>query len=115
MTDSPAQEFARHMEKNAALRVRLADQGVDLSAHRPTDVVFHAETQHDAAVLGRELSQRGFLISLLSPQDGRWVLEAGALITTADALGEPFTQAMLQLAAQHGATYDGWGCDLEKL
>jgi hypothetical protein len=32
---------------------------------------------------------------------------------TADALGEDFTQAMLQLATRSGASYEGWGCDLE--
>jgi hypothetical protein len=114
MLEKTAQEFARHMERNAALRGRLEEKGVDLSVHRPTDVVFHAGTQHDAAVLGRELSQRGFLISLLSPREEIWVVEAGALVTTADALGDDFTEAMVQLGAKWGGTYDGWGCDLEQ-
>lgn len=103
------------MERNTALQSSLQQKGVDLSVHRPTDVVFLSGSQHDAAVLGRELYQRGFLISLLAPRDDRWALEAGALITTADALGEDFTQAMLQLAAQSGASYEGWGCDLEAI
>jgi hypothetical protein len=101
------------MERNAALLARLEEKGLDLTKHRPTDVVFLAGTQHDAAVLGRELSQRGFLISLLAPREEKWVLEAGALIVTGEALGEQFTEAMVQLAARHEAHYDGWGCDLE--
>lgn len=105
-----------HRLRNAQLRRSLVDKGVVLSAQRPVDVHFWAETQRDAAILARALYQKGFLLKLIAPAAGpvdeeRWTVEAGALIVPDEILGDTFTAAMIRLAAGCGATYDGWATE----
>jgi hypothetical protein len=68
MTEEQLQEsIGAHRECNAPMRQMLSGRGGDLSEQRPIDVHFWAWTQRDAAVLGRELFKKGFLVKLLSP------------------------------------------------
>ncbi len=115
--DQIQESLAKHRQRNAGLKQVLLDKGVNLTEQRPTDVHFWAWSQRDAAVLARELFKKGFLVKLLSPSpapgdEGRWGIEAGALIVPEQILGDEFTEGMVRLAAQCDAVYDGWGTEV---
>jgi hypothetical protein len=108
---------AGHRARNAELRLHLTRKGIALSEGRPVDVHFLADDQHDAAMLARELFKKGFLVKLLAPagqdeSDGRWSVEAGALVPPDQILGERLTAQLVRMAADCGAVYDGWGTEL---
>jgi regulator of RNase E activity RraB len=108
---------AAHRTRNAQLRERLIQSAVALSESRPVDVHFWAGDQHDAAVLGRELFKKGFLVKLLAPASddaggSRWNVEAGALVPPEQILGDRLTEQLVRLASDCGAVYDGWGTAL---
>lgn len=117
VTDDEIQSaIAAHRTRNAELRERLMQNGVGLAERRPVDVHFWANDQHDAALLGRELFKKGFLIKLLAPthdaDDSRWNVEAGALVPPEQILGDQLTEQLVRLAADCGAVYDGWATEL---
>jgi|DewCreStandDraft_4_1066084.scaffolds.fasta_scaffold17484_4 regulator of RNase E activity RraB len=117
MADQIQGELIKHRQRNAELRQVLLSKGINLSEQRPVDVHFWTWSQRDAAVLGRELFKKGFLVKLLSPSptpenEERWVVEAGALIVPDEILGDEFTEGMVRLAAQCEGTYDGWGTEV---
>jgi len=106
-----------HRARNTELRKQLTLKTVALSDARPVDVHFWAGDQHDAAMLGRELFKKGFLVKLLAPaSDGgrasRWNVDAGALIPPEDILGDRLTERLVRMAADCDAVYDGWGTEL---
>ena len=108
---------AAHRARNAELRERLIRSAVALSESRPVDVHFWADDQHGAAVLGRELFKKGFLVKLMAPVTyetggSRWNIEAGALVPPEQILGDRLTEQLVRLAADCGAVYDGWGTSL---
>jgi hypothetical protein len=109
--------LSEHRQRNAELQKVLVAKNIDLKERRPIDVHFWAWSQRDAAVIGRDLFKRGFLVKLIapSPQPGdeeRWGVEAGALIVPEEILGDEFTEGMVRLASTQDGTYDGWGTDL---
>ena len=120
MTEHELEEsLSGHRIRNSGLRQTLNSKGVDLTEGRPVDVHFWAWSQRDAAVLARELYKKGFLVKLLSSQsaanqEGRWGIEAGALIVPEEILGDDFTEGMVRLAANCDGVYDGWGTEGEE-
>lgn len=98
--DQIVQALAGHLQRNALLKQALVDKNVDIDRQRPIDIHFWTPSQHDAAVLARELYKKGFLVKLIaSSGDGnRWSVEAGALIVPEEILGDEFTEAMVRLA-----------------
>lgn len=114
-----ADSVRRHSERNAELRVLLEERGVDLSEPRPIEFHFHAGSQRDAAVLGRALFEMGFLVQLLAPAPTEddpdyWVVEAGAQVAPARALGDELTTRLVKLASKNDADFDGWGTSVER-
>jgi hypothetical protein len=108
--DEVCSEVRRHMERNALLKVSLAQKGIPLDADRPVDVHFVAFTQRDASVLARRLYGMGFLVKLIAPSgSGRWDVEAGARVTPIRILSEEFTKELVQAAIDEDAKHDGWG------
>jgi regulator of RNase E activity RraB len=105
--------IAGHRARNAELGRVLASKGVELTEKRPVDVHFWADDQHDAALLAKEGFRKGFLVKLLCPSqdsgDGRWNVEAGALVPPDQVLGDHLTEQLVRIAANCGAVYDGWG------
>jgi len=105
--------IAGHRVRNVELGRVLASKGVELAEKRPVDVHFWADDQRDAALLARELFRIGFLVKLLCPsedrKDGRWNIEAGALVPPDQVLGDHLTEQLVRMAANCGAVYDGWG------
>jgi len=115
--DQFAEAMAGHRRRNAELKDTLSENGVDLLHRRPIDVHFWAWSQRDAAILGRELYRKGFLVktiarSRIAGDEESWSVEAGALIVPEEILGEEFTDDMVRLAARCEAVYDGWGTEV---
>ena len=110
-------ELLGHQARNAALKARFLEKGVDLMEARPIEFYFSANSQRDASVLGRSLYAMGFLIRLLAPaatsdQPDRWVVEAGARVSLAEALGDELTSKLVTLATSEDCEYDGCGASV---
>ncbi len=105
-----------HAVRNAALLKDLRLRGVDVSLSHSVEHHFWARDQRSAALLAQRLYELGHLILVISPvdEDGSkmWNVEAGIQRTLEDAGGERVTDELVRLAAQFGATYDGWGANI---
>jgi regulator of RNase E activity RraB len=106
-----------HRQRNRKLRMDFKLRGVDFDEPRPIDFHFWAWTQRDAAVVGRELYKKGFLIRLLAPapssdEQDRWSVEAGVRISLNEALGDELTEKLVKLAAEEDSVFDGWGTSI---
>jgi Regulator of ribonuclease activity B len=100
-TEDPIQSaVAEHRRRNAELKNTLADKGVDLAKKRPVDVYFWCDDRHAAAMVAKALYAKGFLVTLLCPSKDpdrtQWSVEAGALISPDEILGDHLTASALR-------------------
>jgi hypothetical protein len=107
-------EVMAHDARNAALRADLENRGVDLQSPRSIELHFWSPNQRSAALLGKSLYDRGFLVLVLGPAvnaegNRRWNLEVGANLPAERALDTAFTRDLVNLANQQSSEYDGWG------
>ena len=118
MNDEFAESVRDHHRRNAELVQRLEWTGVDLETPRLIEHHFWAAVQGQCAALARELERRGFIVLVLArverPGDERelWNVEAGIEQRIHDAVSEAVVSAMVEIARQFGAVYDGWGTRL---
>lgn len=103
-----------HNRRNLEYRDKLIAGGIWLDDARPVELHFWADEQMGAAMLARSLYQSGFLVLMLAPseqEDGnvRWSIQIGLKTPIARILSADFTEAMVRLAADHSAEFDGWG------
>ena len=106
-----------HDGRNEELLRTLQTRGVALDKARSVEYHFWANSQREAAMLAKELYNRGFLVLAISPVDGAdgsqsWNVEAGATHAPAVAASRETSEDLTRLAAQFDAIYDGWGTSL---
>ena len=106
--------MAGHDARNIELLKHLQEEGVALGVPRPVEHHFFASNQRNAALLAKELYERGYLILVLSPpvaedDSGSWNLEAGIQRTPDEAASHDVTEELVRLAAKYDTHYDGWG------
>jgi regulator of RNase E activity RraB len=118
MTESEIRAIIRgHEKRNAELLRSLRLKGVALNEARPVEHHFWANSQGDAALLARELYDRGYLVLAISPVTtvdgaGMWNVEAGVEQTPSVAASRDVTEELSRLAARSDSVYDGWGTSI---
>lgn len=103
-----------HNLRNRKLVQVFKSRNVSLDEARSIELHFWADRQSNAVRLGHELYKKGFVILVLKPEDtiedaGRWNIEAGVKATISSVISESFTKDLVNLAAEAGGEYDGWG------
>ena len=115
MTENEIKGIIRgHEERNQELLRTLQSKGVAIDEARSVEHHFWANSQREAAMLAKELYDRGFLILAIFPvdlEDGAklWDVEAGLTQSAAAAASQQVSEDLTRLAAGFEATYDGWG------
>ena len=96
----------------------LANAGADLSKPHPLEHHFNSPTPDAAAPVLAWGAANGYAASPLSEDvsEGQpyvyFDLVKGTVLAIESITSE--TTAMLEVAAEHGIEYDGWGCGAEK-
>jgi regulator of RNase E activity RraB len=90
---------------------------VALDERRSIEHHFWASSQREAALLGKELYDHGFLVLVISPvntEDGSivWNVEAAVEQTPSLAGSRQVSQELTRLGAQFDAVYDGLGTSI---
>ena len=103
-----------NQERNQELLRTLVTKGVTLDEQRSIEHHFWANSQREAALLGKELYTRGFLVFAISPvntDDGStvWNVEAAIEQSPSSAASRQVTEELTRVAANFDAIYDGWG------
>jgi hypothetical protein len=103
-----------HAERNKELLRVFAEKQVNLGEPRSIDLHFWAWNQPSAIGLAHQLYKRGFMLLILMPaglpdDPERWNIEAGTKASITSVIAEEFTVELIELAANFGAEYDGWG------
>jgi len=105
-----------HIERNERLVARLRELGVSYEDTIDAEVHFWADSQKGASDLGSELYRLGYRVLVLGPAaDGsqRWNLEAGIRATLESVVSRETIELLVRLAAESGASYDGWGTSVK--
>ncbi len=109
-------ELEGHLRRNAALEAEFRKRGADFDSLRELEVHFWAPNRRTAALLGRELYRKDFLVIALGPSAGRgtevWNVEAQKEGSIREGLSEEFTRSLIELASSSSSTYDGWGTSI---
>jgi regulator of RNase E activity RraB len=103
-----------HNARNAELLRHIQEKGVAIGEIRSIEHQFYAQGQKNAALLARELYNRGYLVLVLAPPGAEddsdyWNVEVGIQRTPAEAASHSVTEELVRLAAKFDADYDGWG------
>jgi regulator of RNase E activity RraB len=104
-----------HAARNHALVDQLLKRGVDLDVSRAIEHHFWADGHRHAVELAHELYRRGFVILVLAKvktddtSRDLWNVEAEALQSVKDTIGENAVRDLVELAALRNCVYDGWG------
>jgi hypothetical protein len=106
-----------HASRNEELIRRLRTKGVDLGESRSIELHFWAPSQRDAAMLGRALNEKGFLVLMLAPtnpKDGpqRWNVEVGIRQSIDLTVRREFVEELVRMASEFSSELDGWGTSL---
>src|SRR5258708_3670713 len=106
-----------HESRNEELLRALQTKGVALDKGRSVEHHFWANSQREAALLAKELYDRGFLELAISPvsteDDSKlWDVEAGVQQAPTVAASREISEELTRLAAQFDAVYDGWGTSI---
>ena len=113
MTESEISEIINgHVSRNERLLETLIDKGVSIAEPRSIDHHFYAKTHEDAVVLGKELYDQGFVLSVIAlAADGSnvWNVEATTQQSPGEAASMIVVERLTRLAANLNALYDGWG------
>lgn len=103
-------------DPDALLLMQLATTGADLRKPHLPEFAFEATTRVAAEAIATELADQGFDVEVQLPQadddnPNHWVIAKRLMVldwTAVYALSERFEA----LAAQHNASYDGWGAEI---
>ena len=103
-----------HRLRNESLLSELRARGVDLQKPRPVELNFWAPNQQHAALLAKNLYDKGYLVLVLAPAnrpepERQWNLEVGANLTVVRVISGELTRELIELASQQSSEYDGWG------
>ncbi len=103
-----------HQMRNESLVSELRTKKIDLERPRSVELNFWAPNQQSAALLGKALYERGYLILVLAPakqaQEGRqWNVEVGANLSVNRVVSPEMTRELIELASRQSSEYDGWG------
>ena len=103
-----------HEARNAALLEKLTENGVTLEEARPVDHHFWAPDQNSAALLAKALYERQYLVTAIGPahEEGQaevWDVSTQITRSPREAASSSLSEELVRLAAEFGATYDGWG------
>jgi regulator of RNase E activity RraB len=106
--------LAEHRGRNAQLADALRKAGVDPAASRSIECHFWAVGREEAALLGRALYERGFLVLALAPAvhlPNRiiWNVEAAIQQSPDATMSDGFIREIAGIAFAHSAVFDGWG------
>jgi len=115
MTEKEIKELITgHEERNRELLRTLRSRGVAIDVARAVEHHFWSNSQREAAMLAKELYNRGYLLLGIGPvqvEDGSelWNVEAELKQKPSEAAGHRVSEDLTRLAAGFGSTYDGWG------
>jgi len=118
MTENEIKGILRgHDDRNEELLRTLQTKGVALDKGRSVEHHFWANSQREAAMLAKQLYDRGFLvlaISTVGTEDGSklWNVEAEVEQAPSVAASRDMSEELTRLAAQFDAVYDGWGTSI---
>ena len=101
-------------KRNIELLEKLGDQGIELDDDRSVDHHFWCKDRQSAALLAKELYDRGLLVLTIAPvsTDNNsviWNVEAGVSQSPRAAVSLKLVEELTRLAAQFESVYDGWG------
>ena len=108
-------ELAAHDARNVVLLARLAEKGVDLHAKRRIDLYFQANSESAAAQLAVAFKGGNFEAARTAGPSGassQWSVEVGAHAAPEEVVAADYTRALIRLATDCNARYDGWGTEV---
>lgn len=103
-----------HAARNELLVAELHSRGVDSKTPRSVELHFWAPDQRSAALLGKALYDRGYLLLSLNRASEAsagltWNVEAGITLSVERIVDRELTRELVELAANYSCQYDGWG------
>ena len=96
--------------KDLAVLGAMMEAGFDLLQPREVNEYCYAPTADAAAAVANAVGELGFTVVVREPdeQQPEWSIVATQVIVLDPAFVRDTTDAMEAIAAEHGATYDGW-------
>jgi hypothetical protein len=111
--DGIVEAMSGHSARNVELIRLIRSKGADLDVVRRIDLHFFAPSETSASKLAKSLGEAGLLNVFHAPSSSsKWNVE-GQVEQSVTAVVQPsFVEWHVRVAAEHGATFDGWGTSL---